>query len=127
MGVPEMIVSLLLLWLVTAVSLYLIAQLSQFTGVEIYDFKKALISSAVFGLVNALVRPLLVLIFLPATLIFAGSFITFILNVVMFALAAKLVEGFSLRWGIWSAVIGALALSFINSLLFQVLAQVGIR
>ncbi len=122
-----MIVSLLLLWLVTAVSLYLIAQLSQFTGVEIYDFKKALISSAVFGLVNALVRPLLVLIFLPATLIFAGSFITFILNVVMFALAAKLVEGFSLRWGIWSAVIGALALSFINSLLFQVLAQVGIR
>lgn len=122
-----MIVSLLLLWLVTAVSLYLIAQLSQFTGVEINDFKKALISSAVFGLVNALVRPLLVLIFLPATLIFAGSFITFILNVVMFALAAKLVEGFSLRWGIWSAVIGALALSFINSLLFQVLAQVGIR
>jgi putative membrane protein len=122
-----MIVSLLLLWLVTAVSLYLIAQLSQFTGVEIDDFKKALISSAVFGLVNALVRPLLVLIFLPATLIFAGSFITFILNVVMFALAAKLVEGFSLRWGIWSAVIGALALSFINSVLFQVLAQVGIR
>ncbi|MBD2480438.1 phage holin family protein [Planktothrix sp. FACHB-1365] len=122
-----MIVSLLLLWLVTAVSLYLIAQLSQFTGVEIDDFKKALISSAVFGLVNALVRPLLALIFLPATLIFAGSFVTFILNVVMFALAAKLVEGFSLRWGIWSAVIGALALSFINSVLFQVLAQVGIR
>ncbi|CAD5927401.1 putative protein SCO3922 [Planktothrix tepida] len=122
-----MLVSLLIAWLVTAVSLYLIAQLSQFTGVEINDFKKALISSAVFGLVNALVRPLLVLIFLPATLIFAGSFITFILNVVMFALAAKLVEGFSLRWGIWSAVIGALALSFINSLLFQVLAQVGIR
>ncbi|MBE9144349.1 phage holin family protein [Planktothrix mougeotii] len=122
-----MIVSLLLLWLVTAVSLYLIAQLSQFTGVEIDDFKKALISSAVFGLVNALVRPLLALIFLPATLIFAGSFVTFILNVVMFALAAKLVEGFSLRWGIWSAVIGALALSFINSILFQVLAQVGIR
>lgn len=122
-----MIVSLLLLWLVTAVSLYLIAQLSQFTGVEIYDFKKALISSAVFGLVNALVRPLLALIFLPATLIFAGSFITFVLNILMFALAAKLVEGFSLRWGIWSAVIGALALSFINSILFQVLAQIGIR
>ncbi|MFM6190254.1 MAG: phage holin family protein [Planktothrix sp.] len=122
-----MIVSLLLLWLVTAVSLYLIAQLSQFTGVEIDDFKKALISSAVFGLVNALVRPLLALIFLPATLIFAGSFITFVLNILMFALAAKLVEGFSLRWGIWSAVIGALALSFINSILFQVLAQIGIR
>jgi putative membrane protein len=45
----------------------------------------------------------------------------------MFALAAKLVEGFRLRWGVWSAIIGALALSFINSILFQILAQVGIR
>ena len=51
----------------------------------------------------------------------------FVLNVAMFALAAKLVEGFRLRWGIWSAIIGALALSFINSVLFQVLAQAGIR
>jgi len=120
------LVSLLIAWLVTAVSLYLIAQLNQFTGVEIEDFRKALISSAVFGIVNALVRPLLKLILLPATLIFAGSFVAFILNVAMFALAAKLVEGFRLRWGIWSAIIGALALSFINSVLFQVLAQVGL-
>ena len=120
------LVSLLIAWLVTAVSLYLIAQLNQFTGVEIEDFRKALISAAVFGIVNALVRPLLKLILLPATLIFAGSFVAFILNVAMFALAAKLVEGFRLRWGIWSAIIGALALSFINSVLFQVLAQVGL-
>jgi putative membrane protein len=104
----------------------LIALLSQFTGVEIEDFKKALISAAVFGIVNALVRPILKLILLPATLLFAGSFIAFVLNVAMFALAAKLVEGFRLRWGIWSAIIGALALSFINSVLFQILAQVGL-
>jgi putative membrane protein len=104
----------------------LIALLSQFTGVEINDFKKALISAAVFGIVNALVRPILKLILLPATLLFAGSFIAFVLNVAMFALAAKLVEGFRLRWGIWSAIIGALALSFINSVLFQILAQVGL-
>lgn len=120
-----MLVSLLIAWLVTAVSLYLIALLSQFTGVEIEDFKKALISAAVFGIVNALIRPILALIIAPATLIFAGSFVSFILNVAMFALAAKLVEGFRLRWGVWSAIIGALALSFINSILFQILAQVG--
>ncbi|HAN75796.1 MAG TPA: hypothetical protein DCQ63_17110 [Planktothrix sp. UBA8402] len=121
------LVSLLIAWLVTAVSLYLIAQLNQLTGVEIYDFRKALISAAVFGIVNALVRPILKLILLPATLLFAGSFIAFVLNVAMFALAAKLVEGFRLRWGIWSAIIGALALSFINSVLFEFLKQVGIR
>ena len=51
----------------------------------------------------------------------------FIINVAMFALAAKLVVGFRLRWGFWSAVIGALALSFINSVLFEFLGQVGIR
>ncbi|WP_043936704.1 phage holin family protein [Planktothrix rubescens] len=122
-----MLVSLLIAWLVTAVSLYLIALLSQFTGVEIEDFKKALISAAVFGIVNALIRPILALIIAPATLIFAGSFVSFILNVAMFALAAKLVEGFRLRWGVWSAIIGALALSFINSILFEFLGQVGIR
>ena len=122
-----MLVSLLIAWLVTAVSLYLIALLSQFTGVEINDFKKALISAAVFGIVNALVRPILELISLPITLIFSGSFVSFIINVAMFALAAKLVVGFRLRWGFWSAVIGALALSFINSVLFEFLGQVGIR
>ncbi|CAC5343133.1 MULTISPECIES: phage holin family protein [Planktothrix] len=122
-----MLVSLLIAWLVTAVSLYLIALLSQFTGVEINDFKKALISAAVFGIVNALIRPILELISLPITLIFSGSFVSFIINVAMFALAAKLVVGFRLRWGFWSAVIGALALSFINSVLFEFLGQVGIR
>ncbi|CAH2574762.1 hypothetical protein PRNO82_04126 [Planktothrix rubescens] len=105
----------------------MIALLSQFTGVEINDFKKALISAAVFGIVNALIRPILELISLPITLIFSGSFVSFIINVAMFALAAKLVVGFRLRWGFWSAVIGALALSFINSVLFEFLGQVGIR
>ena len=122
-----MLVSLLIAWLVTAVILYLIALLSQFTGVEINDFKKALISAAVFGIVNALIRPILELISLPITLIFSGSFVSFIINVAMFALAAKLVVGCRLRWGVWSAVIGALALSFINSVLFEFLGQVGIR
>ncbi|HEY9866431.1 MAG TPA: phage holin family protein [Candidatus Obscuribacterales bacterium] len=122
-----MLVSLLIAWLVTAVSFYLISLLSAFTGVEINDFKKALISAAVFGIVNALIRPILELISLPITLIFSGSFVSFIINVAIFALAAKLVEGFRLRWGFWSAVIGALALSFINSVLFEFLKQVGIR
>ncbi|MEB3339011.1 MAG: phage holin family protein [Leptolyngbyaceae bacterium] len=38
---------------------------------------------------------------------------------IIFAIAAALVPGFSLRWGFWSALIGALALSIINSLLFS--------
>ncbi len=44
-----------------------------------------------------------------------------VINAAIFGLAAWLVEGFRLRWGIWSALLGALALGFINSLLYQVL------
>ncbi|CDM98280.1 phage holin family protein [Limnospira indica] len=117
---------LIIAWLVTAVSLFLIAQLSQFTGVEIEDFKKALISSAVFGLLNLLVRPVLGLFTLPLTVVFSSFIITLLLNMAIFGLAAWLVRGFYLRRGIWSALIGALALSFINSILYEVLANVGI-
>ncbi|MEB3887217.1 phage holin family protein [Lyngbya sp. CCY1209] len=118
-------VSLIVAWLVTAVSLFVIAQLSRFTGVEIDDFKKALLSSAIFGLLNAFVRPVLRTLVLPAQIVFSTFVITWLLNMVIFGLAAWLVPGFRLRWGIWSALIGAIALSFINSIMYQVLGTAG--
>ena len=116
---------LIVAWLVTAVSLFLIAQLSQFTGVEIDGFKKALLSSAIFGLLNALVRPVLAGLALPMQVVFSSFLITWLLNMVIFGLAAWLVPGFRLRWGIWSALLGAIALSFIQSIIFQVLGAPG--
>jgi putative membrane protein len=50
------------------------------------------------------------------------GFFMIVINAIIFGLAAWLVEGFRLRWGIWSALLGAIALGFINSLLYQVLA-----
>jgi putative membrane protein len=44
-----------------------------------------------------------------------------VINAAIFGLAAWLVDGFRLRWGIWSALLGAIALGFINSLLHEVL------
>ncbi len=111
---------LLILWLVTAVSLYIIAQLNQFTGVEIDGFQKALISSIVFGILNVLVRPVLATLTFPFSIVFTSFLITLVLNMIIFGLAAWLVNGFRLRWGIMSALIGALALSFINSLIYQI-------
>ncbi|MFO7029908.1 hypothetical protein B9T07_07590 [Limnospira fusiformis CCALA 023] len=113
-------------WLVTAVSLFLIAQLRQFTGVEIEDFKKALISSAVFGLLNLLVRPILGLFTVPLSVVLSSFLLTLLVNMAIFGLAAWLVRGFYLRWGIWSALIGALALSFINSILYEVLGNLNL-
>lgn len=112
------IVSLVIAWLVTSVSFFIISKLP--IGVDIDSFGKAMISAAVFGLLNALVRPIFMLFTFPALLLTFGLFMI-VVNAAIFGLAAWLVEGFRLRWGIWSALLGALALAFINSLLYQVL------
>ncbi|HLO47105.1 MAG TPA: phage holin family protein [Kamptonema sp.] len=115
------ITQLLITWLVTSVSFFIISKLP--LGVEISSFQKAMISAAVFGLLNALVRPVFVALGLPFIWITFGLF-TIIINAIIFGLAAWLVEGFWLRWGFWSALLGAIALGFINSLLYQVLASI---
>jgi putative membrane protein len=116
------IVLLLIVWLVTAVSLYVVSIIP--TGVEIDDFKKALISAGVIGLLNALLRPVVSTLALPLNAILSTFLVTLLVNAFIFGLAAWLVPGFRLKWGIWSALLGALALAFINSVLFQVLGTV---
>jgi putative membrane protein len=113
------IIGLLLSVLVTSISLLIISKLP--TGVEIDNIQKAGISAIVFGLLNALVRPILRLFTWPLGLIFSSFLIGFLLNMAIFALAAYLVEGFRLRWGFWSALIGSFALSLINSFLFKLI------
>lgn len=115
------IVSLLITWLVTSVSLFIISKLP--TGVEIDSFQKALISAAVFGLLNALLGPILGFLAFPLTFITFGLF-AIVLNGIIFGLAAYLVTGFRLRWGFWSALIGAFALSIINSLIYKLLGAI---
>ena len=116
------IVQLLIIWLVTAVSLYIISIIP--AGVEIDDFKKALISAGVIGLLNALLKPAVATLALPLNVILSTFLVTLLVNAIIFGLAAWLVPGFRLKWGIWSALLGALALAFINSVLFKVLATV---
>lgn len=116
------IVSLLIVWLVTAISLYIVSIIP--TGVEIDDFKKALLSAGVIGFLNALLRPVVATLALPLNAILSTFLVTLLVNAFVFGLAAWLIPGFSLRWGIWSALLGALALAFINSILFKLLATV---
>ncbi|NES08119.1 MAG: phage holin family protein [Okeania sp. SIO2F4] len=116
----EEIVRLIVMWLITAVSLFIISKLP--TGVEIDDFNIALISSAIFGLLNVFVRPVLGTLALPVNILLPGL-VTLIVNLIIFGLAAWLVSGFRLRWGFWSALIGSLALTFINSFLYELLSK----
>lgn len=111
-------IPLLITLLVTAVSLLIISKLP--TGVEIDSAGKALVSAVVFGILNALLRPILSFIAFPITFLTFGLF-ALIINAVIFGLAAALVTGFRLRWGFWSALIGSFALGVINSLIYKII------
>ncbi|MBE9040006.1 phage holin family protein [Oscillatoriales cyanobacterium LEGE 11467] len=115
------IVGLLITWLVIAVSFIIISYIP--IGVEIDSFGKALTSAAVFGILNAVLKPVLTFLGFPLTLLTLGLFLI-VINAAIFGLAAWLVSGFRLNWGIWSALLGSIALTFINSVLFHILDTV---
>ncbi len=106
-------------WIVTTITFLIISWLP--IGVEIDSLGKAIISAAVFGILNAVLNPILALFTFPLIFLTFGLFY-FILNALIFWLAAAIVPGFSLRWGFWSALIGALALSIINSIIFAIIS-----
>ncbi len=83
-------------------------------GIEIDSLAWALMSALVLGIVNTFVRPLLVLLTLPITILTLGLFI-FVINVAMFALAAYLVPGFTVHT-ILAAAVGSLIMSFAGAI-----------
>ena len=100
---------LILNWLLSAVALLAVAYL--YSGVVVSSFTGALIAAAVLGLLNLIVRPILVLLTLPVTVVTLGLFL-FIVNALMFWAAAGLVGGLSVT------VFGA---ALIGSLIYSVL------
>ncbi|MEO1431403.1 MAG: phage holin family protein [Cyanobacteria bacterium J06633_8] len=117
------IATLLIAWLITAISFLIISKIP-LIGVEVDSLNKSFISAAVLGIVTVLVKPILKLIFAIPNLLtltlFHGIF-TFIISVICFGIAAFLVQGFRLRYGIWSAIMGALTLSVVSSLIYSAL------
>lgn len=104
---------LLLRWLLSALALILVAYLVP--GITVVSFYTALIASLILGLVNALVRPLLILLTLPVNILTLGLF-TLVINALMFMLASSIVKGFNVA-GFWPAFWGALAMWIISWLL----------
>ena len=98
---------LILQWLLAACALLLVAYL--YPGVQIQNFTSALIAAAVIGLFNALLRPVLVVLTLPVTLITLGLFL-FVINALMFWAASGVLGGFHVN-GFWAAMIGSLIYS----------------
>jgi putative membrane protein len=98
---------MLVRWLLLAAALLLVANV--YPGVSVKGFGAALIAAFVLGLFNALLRPLLVLLTLPVTIVTLGLFL-FIINALMFYFAASVLDGFSVS-GFPAALIGSLIYS----------------
>ena len=112
------LIQLVVTWLVVTSSLLLVAQIP-FVGVEVDSYKQGFVAAIAFGLLNALLLPILKLFFAIPNLLTLGllsSVFAFVANVVIFSVAAALIPGFRLRRGIVSAVLGAIALSVVTAL-----------
>jgi putative membrane protein len=98
---------LIVRWLLLAAALLLVAYL--YPGVSVTSFASAMIAALVLGLLNTVVRPLLVLLTLPVTLVTLGLFL-FVINALMFWAAATVLADFNVT-GFGAALIGSLIYS----------------
>lgn len=97
---------LLFRWLLNALALLVVANIVP--GIHVDSFYHALIAALILGLANALVRPILIVLTLPVTIITLGLFIL-VINALMILLASTIVKGFTVD-GFVPAFLGAIAL-----------------
>jgi len=98
---------LLAKWLLSAAALLLVAYL--YSGVQVASFTSALIAALVIGLFNAVLRPVLVVLTLPITIVTVGLFL-FVINALMFWAASGVLDGFHVN-GFGAALLGSLIYS----------------
>ncbi len=97
-------------WIISALGVLIISYL--FDGIQVDGVGWAFIAALFFGIFNALIRPVLLLLTLPINVLTLGLF-TLVINGLMLWLTGKLLAGFSVH-GFWTAIGGALILSLIS-------------
>ncbi len=100
-------------WILFSIAIYFTDWL--LPGIQMPDFTTALIAAIGLGLINAIIRPILLLLTLPLNILTLGL-LTFVINALMVLLAAELVPGFTVV-NFWWALLFSLVVSVINGLL----------
>jgi putative membrane protein len=90
-------------------------------GVMVDDYTSAVIVAAVLGLLRLIVKPILVILTLPVTILTLGLFL-FVINAVIVLFASNLIAGFTVS-GFWVALLFSLLLSLFQSILFSFLKE----
>lgn len=110
---------LLVQWLLNAGALLLVANV--YSGVQVQSLTSALWAAIILGLLNTVVRPVLVVLTLPVTLVTLGLFLV-VVNGLVFWLASGLLGGLQVN-GFWAAVWGALLYSVLGLVIDSLLAR----
>ena len=113
--------NLLAVWIVNALALLALPYVVP--SVQIAGFGTALLVAVVLGLINALLKPLLVLLTLPVTLLTLGLFI-FVINALLLKMASGVISGFEVH-GFWPALFGSLIISLVSWLLSSFISDRG--
>lgn len=105
--------------LLTAVAVVLLAKF--LPGVEVAGFYGAIIVAIVLALLNAILKPILIILTLPITVVTLGLFLL-VINAFIILLASEFLDGFAVS-GFWIALLFSLLLSFLQSILFSILNE----
>ena len=107
---------LLLIWFLNALALLTVAYV--LPGIHVDGFTAALVAALILGLINTLLRPLLILLTLPVTVVTLGLFIL-VINGLLFWFAGSVLKGFEVS-GFWVGVLGALLYGIFSSVLAMI-------
>jgi putative membrane protein len=112
---------LLLRWLILTVAIIVASYLLE--GIHVSGFFSAFFAAAILGILNALFRPILILLTLPINILSLGLF-TFVINALMLMMVSGIISGFEVQ-GFWTAVFGSLIISVISWLLNSFISDRG--
>ena len=112
-------VKLLVKWGLSAVALMFLAYL--LPGIVVKSFGSALLSAAVIALLNSIVRPILIVLTLPVTVVTLGLFLL-VINALMFWLAGSMLSGFEVS-SFWWALAGAIVYSLLSMVVDMAMQQ----
>jgi len=108
-------------WLMLTVAIMAAAYL--LPGIEVRGIFSAFFAAAILGILNALLRPLLLLLTLPLNILTLGLF-TFVINALMLMMASGVISGFHIA-GFWSAIFGSLIIGVVSWLLTSMINDQG--
>ena len=112
---------ILIRWLILTVAILSAAYLLD--GMEVQGFTSAFFAAAVLGILNAVLRPVLIILTLPLNILSLGLF-TFVINAFLLKMAAGVIPGFEVH-GFWPALFGSLIISLVSWLLSSLINDRG--